>query len=35
MQYGEAPHEMGTFIKLQVCRSVGILQVKVHETVRN
>ena len=30
MQYGEAQPQRGTSIKLQVCKSVGILQVKVH-----
>ena len=31
--YGESPPERGTFFKLQVCKRVGISQVKVYKRV--
>ena len=31
--YGEAPHERGTFFRLQVYKRVGISQVEVYKRV--
>jgi len=31
--YGEAPPESGTFLRLQVCKRVGISQVEVYKRV--